>query len=469
LSDFRQAMAETLCAELQPRHIIMVGRDLALASLLSEAAGGATLHIAVTNPGAPMRDMQRRIGDRVVIHDAPPADAIALLPAPELSWIDADPNWHATHAILLALAGQAERLGKAFPLTIVQNTGWPYGRRDGYEDPGAIEEPFRHPHERAGLLPGQAAPAGAAGLFADRYNGTEENQPRRGVLTAVEDFLATRTSALRLVSLPGFGGLAAICSRIGRGAEAFTGAALEKHLRGIAEALEQTRLDQAIALEERNAEVKRSASLAATLRAALNDRHAAFERGNSATGITHDAVRHGVVITLQALRNLAAAAVPLPDPVARLRALLQPAKAQWHLLLGRVAPASPPDEVPAADIARLKASPAFDADWYLATYKDVAAAGLDPVLHYIRSGAADLRDPGPFFSTAYYIATYPDVVQAGLNPLLHYLIDGGAEGRQPGPAFDAKRYVADHPEIAATDINPLEHFLLRKSKEAVLF
>ena len=70
---------------------------------------------------------------------------------------------------------------------------------------------------------------------------------------------------------------------------------------------------------------------------------------------------------------------------------LRSLKAQLRVLLGRVPHVSPANGTPAADIARLHASPAFDANWYLATYPDVAAAAFDPALHYIRSGAVDLR------------------------------------------------------------------------------
>lgn len=77
-------------------------------------------------------------------------------------------------------------------------------------------------------------------------------------------------------------------------------------------------------------------------------------------------------------------------------------------------------------------SPLFDAKWYLTTYPDVAAAGIDPALHYIRHGAKEGRDPGPFFSTQRYLAANPDVKDAGVNPLFHYLGYGLQEGRRTG-------------------------------------
>jgi hypothetical protein len=72
----------------------------------------------------------------------------------------------------------------------------------------------------------------------------------------------------------------------------------------------------------------------------------------------------------------------------------------------------------------------FDAAWYLVTYPDVAAAGVNPLEHYLRHGAAEGRDPGPLFSTRWYLEAYPDVAAAGVNPLEHYLRRGAAEGRR---------------------------------------
>jgi hypothetical protein len=41
----------------------------------------------------------------------------------------------------------------------------------------------------------------------------------------------------------------------------------------------------------------------------------------------------------------------------------------------------------------------FDTAWYLAANPDVAAAGVDPLQHYIDYGAAEGRDPNPLFDS----------------------------------------------------------------------
>ena len=127
---------------------------------------------------------------------------------------------------------------------------------------------------------------------------------------------------------------------------------------------------------------------------------------------------------------------------------------------------------------------AFDPHEYLANYADVAAAHIDPLLHFLavrlparaacrsrrpscstangfdyvyylqqqsgrRGGAASIRsrhfqtigwqegrNPNALFDTAGYLATYADVAAAHVNPLDHYSQFGWHEGRDPSVGFD---------------------------------
>ena len=88
------------------------------------------------------------------------------------------------------------------------------------------------------------------------------------------------------------------------------------------------------------------------------------------------------------------------------------------------------------DYRTLKKSRLLDEKWYLATYPDVAEAGVDPIVHYLRHGAFEGRNPSRDFDTNWYLAEYPDVAEEGANPLVHYLKWGAAEGRVPKPLFD---------------------------------
>jgi len=107
----------------------------------------------------------------------------------------------------------------------------------------------------------------------------------------------------------------------------------------------------------------------------------------------------------------------------------------------------------------------FDPDYYRTRYPDVAAAGVNPLLHFIVAGAFEGRQPHPLFDTAFYLRKYPDVAAANANPLGHYLKHGGAEGRQPHPLFDPAYYLERYPDVRGAGVNPLVHYVLYGAAE----
>jgi len=118
----------------------------------------------------------------------------------------------------------------------------------------------------------------------------------------------------------------------------------------------------------------------------------------------------------------------------------------------------------------------FDTSDYLAAYQDIAQAGINPFEHYLAFGAAEgrLADPGgdamliarygqtivQAFDRDYYLARNPDVAAAGIDPIIHFMEFGWREGRDPTAAFDTTRYLAVYRDVAAADANPFEHYLL---------
>jgi hypothetical protein len=129
----------------------------------------------------------------------------------------------------------------------------------------------------------------------------------------------------------------------------------------------------------------------------------------------------------------------------------------------------------------------FDSAWYLEEYPDVASANENPVLHYVRYGATQSRNPGPNFDAQWYRNSYSDVSAAGVNPLLHYLEFGYREGRAIRPPavedapdaelkrqadligqsslFDSKWYVENYQDVAAGDADPLLHYIQHGASE----
>jgi len=116
-----------------------------------------------------------------------------------------------------------------------------------------------------------------------------------------------------------------------------------------------------------------------------------------------------------------------------------------------------PEPDDAAQLTELADSGLMDARWYRARYPDIAAAGIDPIIHFHRYGATEGRWPNRYFDTSWYAAQNPDVVPSGLNPVIHYHRHGDREGRRPHPFMDPAWYRRAHDLSAGT--KALAHFL----------
>lgn len=139
----------------------------------------------------------------------------------------------------------------------------------------------------------------------------------------------------------------------------------------------------------------------------------------------------------------------------------------------------------------LRWSGRFDADWYLLTNRDVAVAGVNPLMHYVEYGRREGRTGRPSrelgsldeaparpalepgspstiavdpavareFDAAFYRERYPDLSGSDAELLEHYLTYGWSEHRDPSPWFSTAHYLASNPGIAASGLNPFVHFV----------
>lgn len=83
-------------------------------------------------------------------------------------------------------------------------------------------------------------------------------------------------------------------------------------------------------------------------------------------------------------------------------------------------------------VRTIKSSPFFVPNWYRTQY-GACVGSKEPAEHYLREGASLGFDPGPNFSTSAYLDTYRDIKAAGVNPLVHFIRRGHGEGRLPKP------------------------------------
>lgn len=134
-------------------------------------------------------------------------EALPDLDLPDALIIDGDHNYFTVSRELALIAGRAS--GGELPLLLFHDVCWPHGRRDDYFSPQAIPEDFRHPlvGEEAGIFPGDPG-VRSDGLPYPR-SAALEGGPRNGVLTAIEEFVASREQA-QLVVIPVFFGFGAV-------------------------------------------------------------------------------------------------------------------------------------------------------------------------------------------------------------------------------------------------------------------
>ncbi len=169
----------------------------------------------------------------------------------------------------------------------------------------------------------------------------------------------------------------------------------------------------------------------------------------------------------------------------------------------------------------VKASPLFDAKWYLEQNPDVKAKKIGAARHYVKWGWKEGRNPSKEFDTEayleqypellekkwcplfhymlahkelmqkantkikekktktkkttestdykliakskyfdkhWYLKMYPDVKKAGVDPVKHYLQFGWKEGRNPSKKFSTNDYLDLNADVKRAKINPLLHY-----------
>lgn len=204
-----KTIIEPALLAIQPTCIVEIGceKGLNTRNLLAYCEyADAVLHAIDPQPRFDVAAWQRQYGSRFTMHVMPSLQALPTLDRFDVVLSDGDHNWFTVLHELRLIEKRTGELGQAFPLVLLHDIGWPYGRRDLYYNPADIPEASRQPHARQGMRPGvrELVPGGFNPLSE---NALVENTPCNGVLTAIEDFLKETKQSLRLVEVPGFFGL----------------------------------------------------------------------------------------------------------------------------------------------------------------------------------------------------------------------------------------------------------------------
>ena len=207
---FWETVTEPVLEALQPGVIVEIGSDQGgnTENLLEFCRRtGSTLHVIDPAPGYDVSEWQREYGEHLVFHKDLSLNALPAIEDFDAVLIDGDHNWYTVFNELKTIERLCDERSREFPLVMLHDIGWPYGRRDLYYDPDTIPEEHRKPHEKKGMLPGAKELLEEDGLNQHLHNAVLENEPQSGVLTAVEDFLEGTGHRLELLRLPGIHGL----------------------------------------------------------------------------------------------------------------------------------------------------------------------------------------------------------------------------------------------------------------------
>ena len=207
---FWNTITEPILEILRPEVVVEVGSESGsnTRKLLEFCEGhGATLHAVDPAPNFDVAGLRERYGDHLVFHEALSLDALARIDRFDVVLLDGDHNWYTVYNELKLIEKGCERSSRPFPLVMLHDIDWPYGRRDLYYNPETIPEEYRQPHETRGMKPGHPELVEAGGMNPGVSNATSEGGPRNGVLTGIEDFLEESDHGLTFTRLHGLHGL----------------------------------------------------------------------------------------------------------------------------------------------------------------------------------------------------------------------------------------------------------------------
>ncbi len=216
---FFEPVIRPLLDAAKPSVVVEIGSDRGpgtelLAPWCQE--NGAVLHCVDPLPKYDVEEWAERWPGVIKFHLDLSLNALVDIGAADVVCIDGDHNWYTVFHELELLGRSATAAGQPFPLTLLHDVGWPYGRRDLYYDPDTIPEGTRQPYRKGGIVPGVRA-LSERGFNDHLDNALHEGTPRNGVRTAAEDFVDQYDGELTFHVVPGLHGLGIIVDNAAEG------------------------------------------------------------------------------------------------------------------------------------------------------------------------------------------------------------------------------------------------------------
>ena len=197
-----------LITELKPKYIVEVGaeRGTNTKSML-EYCKENDGHLTSIDPFPlfDVKSLKEKYGDKFEMIEDLSLNVLSDIRDYDLILLDGDHNWYTIYHELKAIESNFNQ--ETFPFIIFNDISWPYARRDLYYNPDNIPKEFLNPCDKKGMYPGESKLREHGGFNSSVHNAIEENTPKNGVLTGIEDFLKESEFKLTFKKLNALNGL----------------------------------------------------------------------------------------------------------------------------------------------------------------------------------------------------------------------------------------------------------------------
>lgn len=203
-----EIMVRPLIYAIKPKHIVEVGSEYGhnTKELLKYCdENDAKLTSIDPKPLFDVEELKGKYESRFEMLEGLSLDVLPSIQDYDMVLLDGDHNWFTVYHELKLIETEFE--DGEFPLIVFHDISWPYGRRDLYYNPDTIPKEYLNPYAQRGICPGKSELVENGGLNPELYNAIEENTPRNGVLTGIEDFLKETDLDLTFKTINAFHGL----------------------------------------------------------------------------------------------------------------------------------------------------------------------------------------------------------------------------------------------------------------------
>ena len=201
-----------LIEKIKPKHIVEIGSATGINTnnILDYCRHNNSKLTAIDpKPKFDVNELKDEYGEKFEFFEELSLNALPFLEKFDIILIDGDHNWYTVFSELKSIEQHYQK-ENGFPIIILHDICWPYGRRDLYYNPDTIPNDYLLPYAELGMIPNQKELSKDKGMglnYKGFNNALYEGGDKNGVLTAVEDFIHESSLDLIFYSIPAYHGL----------------------------------------------------------------------------------------------------------------------------------------------------------------------------------------------------------------------------------------------------------------------